>query len=79
MNAPSAVGYTPDMDAPKIQHTRRIADVRNSLAEAIAHARYRDEVTVLTSRGKPAAVLVSVGFYERALEALGETRVPAGS
>jgi prevent-host-death family protein len=71
------VGYTADMTAPKIEHTARIADVRNSLADAIAQARYYDETTVLTSRKKPVAVLVSVDFYERALAALGEVRVPA--
>lgn len=69
--------YTPDMTAPKIEHQERIADVRNSLADAINQARYRDESTVLTSRGKRVAALVSMDFYERALAALGETRVLA--
>lgn len=64
------------MTAPKIEHQERIADVRNSLADAIAKARYRDEVTVLTSRGTRVAALVSMDFYDRALAALGETRVP---
>ena len=73
------VGYTPNMTAPKIEHEERIADVRNALADAINQARYRDETTVLTSRGKRVAVLVSMDFYERALAALGEERVPAPS
>lgn len=68
------VRYTAVMTAPKIEHQERIADVRNSLADAINQARYRDEVTVLTSRGKRVAALVSMDFYERALAALGEER-----
>jgi prevent-host-death family protein len=73
------VGYTADMTAPKIEHQERIADVRNSLADVIAKARYYDETTVLTSRKKRVAVIVSMEFYERALAALGEERVLAGS
>lgn len=69
------VRYTPDMTAPKKEHQEKIADVRNSLADAIEKARYYDETTVLTSRGKRVAVLVGMDFYERALEALGEERV----
>ncbi|WP_432010147.1 type II toxin-antitoxin system prevent-host-death family antitoxin [Streptomyces cucumeris] len=65
------------MTALKIEHEERIADVRNALADAIGRARYRDETTVLTSRGKRVAVLVSMDFYERALHALGEERIPA--
>ncbi|MFI9235816.1 type II toxin-antitoxin system prevent-host-death family antitoxin [Streptomyces sp. NPDC053079] len=65
------------MTAPKIEHEERIADVRNALADAIGRARYGDEVTVLTSRGKRVAALVSMDFYERAQAALGEKRVPA--
>jgi prevent-host-death family protein len=68
------VRYTPDMTAPKKEHQEKIADVRNSLADAIERARYYDETTVLTSRGKRVAVLVGMDFYERALSALGETR-----
>ncbi|MFH8867105.1 type II toxin-antitoxin system prevent-host-death family antitoxin [Streptomyces griseus] len=62
------------MTAPKKEHQSKIADVRNALADAIEKARYYDETTVLTSRGKRVAVLVGMDFYERALEALGETR-----
>jgi prevent-host-death family protein len=67
--------YTPDMTAPKKEHQEKIADVRNSLADAIERARYFDETTVMTSRGKRVAVIVGMDFYERALEALGEERV----
>lgn len=69
------VRYTPDMTAPKKEHQEKIADVRNSLADAIEKARYYDETTVMTSRGKRVAVIVGMDFYERALEALGEERV----
>lgn len=69
------VRYTHVMTAPKKENWERIADVRNSLADAIAKARYYDETTVLTSRKKPVSVLVSMDFYERALAALGEVRV----
>ncbi|MEU0098197.1 type II toxin-antitoxin system prevent-host-death family antitoxin [Streptomyces sp. NPDC006267] len=62
------------MTAPKKEHQSKIADARNALADAIEKARYYDETTVLTSRGKRVAVLVGMDFYERALEALGETR-----
>lgn len=66
--------YTPAMTAPKKEHQEKIADFRNSIADAIERARYFDETTVLTSRGKRVAVLVGMDFYERALEALGEQR-----
>lgn len=69
------VRYSTDMTAPKKEHQEKIADVRNALADAIEKARYYDETTVLTSRGKRVAVLVGMDFYERALEALGEERV----
>lgn len=60
------VRYTPDMSAPKKEHQKSIAEVRNSLAEAIERARYFDETTVLTSRGKRVVVLVGMDFYEQA-------------
>lgn len=66
--------YTADMTASKKEHQEKIADVRNSLADAIERARYFDETTVMTSRGKRVAVIVGMDFYERALEALGEER-----
>lgn len=71
------VRYTHDMTAPKKEHQKSIAEVRNSLAETIEAARYFDETTVLTSRSKRVAVIVGMDFYERALEALGEERVLA--
>ena len=67
--------YTADMTAPKKEHQEKIAEVRNTLATAIERARYFDETTVMTSRGKRVAVIVGMDFYERALEALGEKRV----
>ncbi|MFD8687361.1 type II toxin-antitoxin system prevent-host-death family antitoxin [Streptomyces sp. NPDC059651] len=63
------------MSATRNEYEARIADVRNSFAEAIGRARYSGEVTVLTSRGKRAAAIVPMEFYERALQALGETAV----
>ena len=68
------VRYTADMSATKRENQKSIAEVRNSLAEAIEKARYFDETTVLTSRSKRVAVIVGMDFYERALEALGEER-----
>ena len=79
MKAMKVVAYTAAMTAPKIEHEERIADVRNSFADAVGRARYSDETTVLTSRGKRVAVIVGMDFYERALAALGEERVPAGA
>ncbi len=69
------VRYTHAMTAPKKEHQEKIAEFRNSMADAIERARYFDETTVLTSRGKRVAVLVGMDFYERALAALGEQRV----
>ncbi|UQT54421.1 type II toxin-antitoxin system Phd/YefM family antitoxin [Streptomyces durmitorensis] len=63
------------MSAVKKENQEKIAEFRNSLADAIEKARYFDETTVLTSRGKRVAVLVGMDFYERAQEALGEQRV----
>jgi prevent-host-death family protein len=70
----NVVRYTPAMTAPKKEHQEKIADFRNSMADSIERARYFDETTVLTSRGKRVAVLVGMDFYERALTALGEQR-----
>lgn len=72
------VVYSSDMTAPKKEHQEKIAEFRNSLADAIERARYFDETTVLTSRGKRVAVLVGMDFYERALTALGEQRMLVG-
>lgn len=58
--------YTPDMTAPKKEHEERIADARNSLAEVINRARYLQEPTFLTNRGKRVAVVSSTDFYDQA-------------
>ena len=60
------VRYTLDMTAPKKEHEERIADARNSLAEVINRARYLQEPTFLTNRGKRVAVVTSTDFYEQA-------------
>lgn len=60
------VRYTPDMTAPKKEHEERIADARNSLAEVINRARYLQEPTFLTNRGKRVAVVSSTDFYDQA-------------
>lgn len=60
------VGYTADMTAQKKEHEERIADARNGLAEVINKARYLQEPTFLTNRGKRVAVVVSTDFYEQA-------------
>jgi prevent-host-death family protein len=70
----NGLGYTPDMTAPKKEHQEKIADFRNSIADVIERARYFDETTVLTSRGKRVAVVVGMDFYERALTLMGEQR-----
>lgn len=72
-----AMTYTEPMTDTRTERESRIADVRNSFADAVGRARYSGEVTVLTSRGKRAAAIVPMDFYERALAALGETAVPA--
>lgn len=73
----NAIIYTCVMTDTRTEHEARIADVRNSFANAVGRARYSGEVTVLTSHGKRAAAIVPMDFYERALAALGETPVPA--
>ncbi|MFI1702975.1 type II toxin-antitoxin system prevent-host-death family antitoxin [Streptomyces griseoruber] len=65
------------MPEPITEHVEKIADVRNSFADAVGRARYGNGATVLTSRGKRVAAIVSLDFYEQALEALGLTTVPA--
>ena len=60
------VRYTSVMTAPKKEHEERIADARNSLAEVINRARYLQEPTFLTNRGKRVAVVASTDFYEQA-------------
>lgn len=67
------------MSAPRIEHRAKIAEARNVLGEVISRARYGGETTVLMNRGKEAAVIVPFDFYERALQALGETPQRADS
>ncbi|XVV35039.1 type II toxin-antitoxin system prevent-host-death family antitoxin [Streptomyces sp. CA-100214] len=55
--------YTAAM-APMTEHTERIADVRNSFADAVGRARYSDEPTILTNRGKRVAAVVSMDLYD---------------
>lgn len=50
--------------APMTEHTERIADVRNSFADAVGRARYSDEPTILTNRGKRVAAVVSMDLYD---------------
>ncbi|MFC3346080.1 type II toxin-antitoxin system prevent-host-death family antitoxin [Streptomyces echinoruber] len=65
------------MTQPIVEHVEKIADVRNSFADAVGRAKYGNGATVLTSRGKRVAAIVSIDLYERALEALGITTLPA--
>ncbi|MGW4731768.1 type II toxin-antitoxin system prevent-host-death family antitoxin [Streptomyces shenzhenensis] len=65
------------MPEPITEHVNSIAEVRNSFADAVGRARYSNGATVLTSRGKRVAAIVSMDFYEQALEALGMAAVPA--
>lgn len=54
--------------------------LRAQFAEYIGRAQYSGEAVVIvdgTRKRKRVAALVSMDFYERALAALGETRVPA--
>ena len=70
------ISYSSDMTAPDksptTEHEKRIADARNGLADVINLARYRNEPTFLTNRGKRVAAVVSIEFYERAKRALDE-------
>ncbi|WP_221890339.1 type II toxin-antitoxin system prevent-host-death family antitoxin [Streptomyces sp. WAC05858] len=61
----TSVGYTAVMTAPKKEHEERIADARNALADVINKARYLQEPTFLTNRGKRVAVVVSTDFYDQ--------------
>lgn len=54
------------MDTSRIEHRTAIHEARNSLGDVISRARYAGESTVLTNRGKEAAVIVSYDFYEQA-------------
>ena len=48
-------------------HRAQIAEARNILGEVIARARFGGEPTILVNRGKEAAAIVSMDFYEQAL------------
>ncbi|WP_405759522.1 type II toxin-antitoxin system Phd/YefM family antitoxin [Streptomyces sp. NBC_01420] len=52
------------MREPKREHSKSIAQVRNSFADATGLARYSDEPTVLTARNKAVAAVVSMEFYD---------------
>jgi prevent-host-death family protein len=54
------------MDTSRIEHRTAIHEARNSLGDVISRARYAGESTILTNRGKEAAVIVSYDFYEQA-------------
>ncbi|MFJ3545404.1 type II toxin-antitoxin system prevent-host-death family antitoxin [Streptomyces rubiginosohelvolus] len=59
------------------EHRATVADVRNVFGEVLARSRYGGEMTVVMNRSAEAAAIVPMEFYRRALEALGETVVPA--
>jgi predicted GIY-YIG superfamily endonuclease len=61
---------------------RTMSELRSNMTELCAQVRYRNTAFVVVDRTKarrPVAALVSMDFYERALEALGERAVPADS
>ena len=51
-----------------------IESARLKLGELVDRARLAEQPTLITRQGKPAAVVVSVAWYDRAVEALGGTR-----
>ena len=53
------------MDEISLHHAR------NTIGEIVNKARYSGTPTLITSQGKPAAVIVSVPWYEDALSQLG--------
>jgi prevent-host-death family protein len=52
--------------------TVSIEQARRALGEIVDRARLAGEPTLITRQGKAAAVVVPVGWYERARQALGE-------
>jgi prevent-host-death family protein len=50
-----------------------IEGARRTLGDVVDKARFTDEPTVITRQGKPAAVVVSVGWYEQAKARTGES------
>jgi prevent-host-death family protein len=73
-----AVEYDAAMSAAINEHRMQIAKARNILGEVIARARFGGDATILINRKKPAAVIVSPEFYDRACELMGLERVPIG-
>ena len=55
------------MDTISLHHAR------NTIGDIVNRARYSGTPTLITSQGKPAAVIVSVPWYQDALSHLGET------
>jgi prevent-host-death family protein len=49
-----------------------IEGARRTLGDVVDKARLMDEPTVITRQGKPAAVVVSVDWYERVKARTGE-------
>jgi len=60
------VSYALHMSEQPKEHRAQIAEARNVLGEVIARARFGGEPTILINRGKEAAAIVSMDFYERA-------------
>lgn len=56
------------MDMPRTEHRAAIHEARNVLGEVIARARFAGEPTILTNRGKEAAVIVNHDFYVQAVQ-----------
>ena len=54
--------------ADSAAHEMGISEVRANMTEVISEVRILGRPVVLTRREKPQAVLVSVAFYEQALE-----------
>lgn len=63
--------YTLSMD----ELTRMgIREIRERITDRVEAAHFREEPTVVTKNDHPRAVLVSVDWYEKAVEALKNTK-----
>lgn len=51
-----------------------IREIRERITERVEEAHFREEPTVITKNGHPRAVVVSVDWYEKAVEALKHTK-----
>jgi prevent-host-death family protein len=51
-------------------HRQSTADARNELGQVIGRATFGNEPTILLNRKKEVAVVVSMEFFEKAMEAL---------